>query len=47
MKVIKRDGSVVFYDRSKIQTGIEKANLEVNPDERATKEEIKSITKYI
>ena len=29
MKVIKRDGSVVDYDRSKIATAIGKANAEV------------------
>ena len=30
MKVIKRDGRAVEYDREKIQTAIEKANQEVN-----------------
>ena len=29
MKVIKRDGSIVDYDRSKISTAIQKANDEV------------------
>ena len=29
MKVIKRDGSVVEYDRNKIVTAIQKANAEV------------------
>ena len=29
MKVIKRDGSSVDYDRNKIVTAIEKANAEV------------------
>ena len=28
MKVIKRDGSIVDYDRSKINTAIQKANAE-------------------
>ena len=47
MKVIKRDGRVVDFDRSKIQIAIEKANKEVRPKERATKEEIKWIIKYV
>ena len=46
MKVIKRDGRAVDYDRSKIQIAIEKANKEVKPAERATKEDIKEIIKY-
>ena len=47
MKVIKRDGRVVDYNRDKIITAIEKANKEVKTKERVTKEEIKEITKYI
>ena len=47
MKVIKRDGRVVDFDRSKIQTAIEKANKDVRAKERATKEEIKWIIKYV
>ncbi len=47
MKVIKRDGRAVDYDRSKISIAIEKANKEVQPKERATKEEIKDIIEYI
>ncbi len=47
MKVIKRDGRAVDYDRAKIQTAIEKANQEVKPKERATKEDIKGIIQYI
>ena len=47
MKVIKRDGRVVDFDRAKIQTAIEKADKEVRPKERANKEEIKGIIKYI
>ncbi len=47
MKVIKRDGRAVDYDRSKIQIAIEKANREVNEEKRATKEEIKGIISYI
>ena len=47
MKVIKRDGRAVDYNKEKIVTAIEKANKEVKPRERVTKEEIKEITKYI
>ncbi len=47
MKVIKRDGRAVDYNRDKIITAIEKANKEVKPRERANKTEIKEITKYI
>ena len=45
MQVIKRDGRVVDFDRSKIQIAIEKANKDVRTKERATKEEIKGIIK--
>ena len=47
MKVIKRDGRAVDYDRAKIQIAIEKANKEVKPKERANKEDIKGIIEYI
>lgn len=47
MKVIKRDGRIVDYDRSKVVTAIEKANNEVRRREKATKEDIKTITTYI
>ena len=48
MKVIKRDGRVVDYDRNKILIAIEKANNEVLDDkEKANKEDIKNITNYI
>ena len=47
MKVIKRDGRAVDYDRAKIQTAIEKANKEVKASERASKEDIKKIINYI
>ena len=47
MKVIKRDGRAVDYNKDKIKTAIEKANKEVRPKERASKEEIKEITNYI
>ena len=47
MKVIKRDGRAVDYDRAKIQIAIEKANREVKPKERASKEDIKKIVQDI
>ena len=47
MKVIKRDGRAVDYDRSKIAVAIEKANQEVRRSERATKKEIEEIIEYI
>ncbi len=47
MKIIKRDGRAVDYDREKIKIAIEKANKEVRPKERANKETIKEIMEYI
>lgn len=47
MKVIKRDGKAVDYDRAKIRAAIELANQEVRQKERATKEDIKEIINYI
>ena len=47
MKVIKRDGRVVDYDKSKIKIAIEKANKEVSQKEKASNEDIKIIIQYI
>ena len=47
MKVIKRDGRVVDYDRTKVATAIQKANEEVRRKEKASKEDINTITSYI
>ena len=47
MKIIKRDGRIVDYDRQKIAVAIEKANRDVKGKEKATKEEIKGIIEYI
>ncbi|MBR2247854.1 MAG: anaerobic ribonucleoside-triphosphate reductase [Clostridia bacterium] len=47
MKIVKRDGHIVDYDSSKIETAIGKANNEVQPSERATDDEIKGIIQYI
>ncbi len=40
MKVVKRDGTIVDYDRSKIITAIEKANAEVSPEEQLSRDRI-------
>ena len=47
MNIIKRDGSVVEYDADNIRTAIGKANAEVHKNEKASKEEIEEIIKYI
>ena len=48
MKVIKRDGRIVDYNKDKILIAIEKANNEViDEKEKASKEDIKNITNYI
>ena len=47
MKLIKRDGRAVDYNKEKIVTAIEKANKEVRTKQRASKEEIKEIINYI
>ena len=47
MKIVKRDGSIVDYDREKIRTAISKANNEVEESERISDKEIEEIIKYI
>ena len=47
MQIIKRDGRIVEYDRSKIVTAIQKANAEVEENQRASAEEIDAILDYI
>lgn len=47
MKVVKRDGRAVDFDRSKIVIAIKKANEEVGANERATDAQIESILTYI
>jgi ribonucleoside-triphosphate reductase len=44
MQVIKRDGSIVSFDRSKIREAIRKANQSVEPEERIGEAEIEEIT---
>ena len=47
MKVIKRDGRVVDYDRSKILLAIQKANDEVENKEKITEQKIEKIVASI
>ena len=47
MKIVKRDGHIVDYDKSKIEIAIGKANAEVKAKDRATAKEIDEIIKYI
>ena len=47
MKVIKRDGSTVSYDRSKIVTAIQKANAEVEDKEKVSLDKIDEIVESI
>lgn len=47
MKVIKRNGSEVEFDRGKIVAAISKANASVEPDQRMTDEQIESVVKCI
>ena len=47
MQVIKRDGSIVDYDRTKIITAIKKANAEVEEIERASDAQIEEILEHV
>ena len=47
MKVIKRDGTTVDFDRNKIATAIKKANAAVEPEHRVTDEQIEKIVRSI
>lgn len=47
MKVIKRDGRVVDYDRSKILVAIRKANIEVEGHEKISEDNIEGIVASI
>ena len=47
MKIVKRDGHIVDYDKSKIEIAIEKANNEVNDSEKISQAQINEIIKYI
>ena len=47
MKIIKRDGRIVEYDREKIRTAIKKSNNDVSEEDMASDKEIDGIIKYI
>ena len=47
MKVVKRDGKTVPYDRQKIVIAISKANKEVDEKDRVDDKQIKEIIKRI
>ena len=47
MQVVKRDGTITDYDRSKIIVAIEKANNEVEDIERISHAEVERILNYI
>ena len=47
MKIIKRDGRIVEYDRNKIYLAITKANKDVTEPERVSNKQIESIIKHI
>lgn len=47
MKVVKRDGTIVDFDRAKIVIAIKKANEAVEESERITDDQIESIVAYI
>ena len=44
MQVVKRDGTIVAFDRSKIISAIRKANASVDEEDRISEETIESIT---
>ncbi len=47
MKVVKRDGHIVDFDRSKIVVAIKKANMSVDESERVTDEQIEEVVSYV
>ena len=47
MKVIKRDGTTVDFDRSKIVVAIQKANGAVEESERIAEDRIENIAQYV
>ena len=47
MKIVKRDGHIVDYDKSKIEIAIGKANNEMKPKDRVSQEQIDEIIHYI
>ena len=47
MQVVKRDGHIVDFDRSKIVVAIQKANAEVDPEEKVSDDKIEQIVEGI
>lgn len=47
MKIVKRDGKIVDYDREKIRVAIGKANDTVPEEDRITSRQVENIIKYI
>ncbi|MBR3134403.1 MAG: anaerobic ribonucleoside-triphosphate reductase [Clostridia bacterium] len=47
MKVVKRDGKIIDFDSERIRVAINKANKEVDDDERANEEEIEEIVNFV
>ncbi len=47
MKIIKRDGTFVDFEPEKIENAIQKANAEVEEEERVSDIQIRNIVKYI
>lgn len=47
MKVIKRDGRIVEFDKEKIELAIQKANNEVKAADKVSKEQISEIVDYV
>ena len=47
MQVVKRDGSIVAFDRSKIVSAIQKANNSVDEEDRISQDMIEQITRSI
>ena len=47
MKIIKRDGRIVEYNRDKIKSAIERANKDVQDNERVNNKQIENIIKHI
>ncbi len=47
MKVVKRDGKIVDFDREKIRIAIGKANEEVNEEDRISNVQVTNICKHI
>ena len=47
MKIIKRDGSEMEFDRSKIEAAVQKANESVDADDRLNRQQIAEIAQRV